>query len=79
MSQIAEELTKLENLRCSCDFVSQEAKVTQSFSTWPLCHATMLFGHIGCPKNAKKIPFFGPYIYPLLLEFFINNHNGPKE
>ena len=50
-------LTKFENSWCSCDFleVSQEAKVAPSFSAWPLCCATMLFGHMGHPENAKKL------------------------
>ena len=56
MNEIAEELsfavlsvTKLENLRCSCDFleVAQAAKVASFFSAWPLCSAAMSFGQMG--------------------------------
>ena len=62
MSQIAEDLsfavlsiTKLENSGGSCDFleVTQGAKVALTFVAWALCPAKMLFGHIGCPKNAN--------------------------
>ena len=68
MSQIAEELTfavlsvtKFENSRCSWEFskVSQKAKVAPFLSTWPLGATTMLIGHRGCLKNAKKWPFLG--------------------
>ena len=68
MSQIAEELTfavlsvtKLENSWCSWEFlkVSQEAKVAPFLSSWPLSATTMLIGHRGCLKNAKKGSFFG--------------------
>ena len=70
MSQIAEELTfavlsvtKSENSRCSWDFleVSQEAKVAPFLSAWPSTTTTMSFGNMGCLKNAKKGPFFGPF------------------
>ena len=52
-------LITAKNSRCSCDFleVCQQAKNTPSFSAWPLCPATMLFGHLWCTKNNKKLPF----------------------
>ena len=70
MSQIAEELTfavlsvtKLENSRCSWEFlkVSQEAKVAPFPSAWPSGATTMLIGHRGCLKNAKKWSFLVPF------------------
>ena len=68
MSRIAEELTfavlsvtKLENSRFSWEFlkVSQEAKVAPFLSAWPSTATTILIGHRGCLKNAKKWSFFG--------------------
>ena len=68
MSQIAEELTfavlsvtKLENSWCSWEFlkVSQEAKVAPFLSAWPSTATTILIGHRGCLKNAKKWSFYG--------------------
>ena len=74
MSQIAEELSftvlsviKFENLE-----VSQEAKIAPSFSARPLCHATLSFGHKGCPRNAKKLPL-------LVQNFSKKNQNRQKQ
>ena len=77
MSQIAKELsfavlsvTKFKNSRCYFDFleVSQEAKVAPFLSAWPLCPATMPFGNMGCPKNAKNYLFCSAKL--LFLLFF---------
>ena len=75
-------VTKFENSRCYFDFldVSQEAKVAPLLSAWPLCPATMPFGNMGCPKNAKNYLFLQckivvSFIFLMILE----NQNGPKK
>ena len=90
MSQIAEELfsftvlsvTKLKNSRCSCNFleVSQEAKVAPFLSAWPLCPATMPFGNMGCPKNAKNYLFLPcKIVVSFIFLIFLENQNGRKK